>query len=102
MRHGLTMLAAQGRLRRMQETAGRLMTELNARGLTAEAAEIARLVQANRLRRAALDRPGPARKQQLPAHCPSCGAAVHPDEVEWLDDLTAECAYCGSPLRGEA
>ena len=33
--------------------------------------------------------------------CPSCGAAVRPDEVEWLDYVTAECAYCGSPVRGE-
>ena len=37
----------------------------------------------------------------LPTHCPGCGAPVHPDEVEWLDDITAECAFCGSPLRRE-
>jgi hypothetical protein len=24
-----------------------------------------------------------------------------PDEIEWLDEVTAECDYCGSPLRGE-
>jgi hypothetical protein len=22
-----------------------------------------------------------------------------PDEVEWQDEVTAECAYCGSPIR---
>ena len=33
------------------------------------------------------------------SHCPSCGASLRPDEVEWLDDVTAECAYCGSPVR---
>jgi hypothetical protein len=35
----------------------------------------------------------------LPTHCPSCGAALRPDEIEWLDESTAECAYCGSPVR---
>ncbi len=34
----------------------------------------------------------------LPTHCPSCGAALRPDEVEWLDAATAACAYCGSPV----
>jgi hypothetical protein len=42
------------------------------------------------------------KKPILPTHCPSCGAAVKPDEVEWLDDITAECGYCGSPVREES
>jgi len=37
----------------------------------------------------------------LPTHCPACGAALKPNDVEWLDDVTAECEYCGSPVRGE-
>jgi endogenous inhibitor of DNA gyrase (YacG/DUF329 family) len=41
----------------------------------------------------------PARKPILPTHCPACGGTVRPDEVEWLDEITAECAYCGSPVR---
>jgi hypothetical protein len=43
----------------------------------------------------------PLKRPLLPTHCPACGAAVRPDEVEWLDDVTAECAYCGSPVREE-
>jgi hypothetical protein len=38
---------------------------------------------------------------KLPLKCASCGASVHPGEVEWLDETTAECAYCGSALRDE-
>jgi len=34
----------------------------------------------------------------LPLKCPSCGATVRPDEVEWLDEQRAVCDYCGSML----
>jgi tetratricopeptide (TPR) repeat protein len=37
----------------------------------------------------------------LPLKCPSCGATIRPDEVEWVDDLRAECDYCGSTLAAE-
>jgi hypothetical protein len=30
-----------------------------------------------------------------------CGAAVRSDEVDWIDAVTAACAYCGSPVRTE-
>jgi hypothetical protein len=43
----------------------------------------------------------PTKKPILPTHCPSCGAALRPDEVDLPDDITAECAYCGSPVREE-
>ena len=35
----------------------------------------------------------------LPTKCPSCGAAIRPNEVKWLDDITAECRYCGMPIK---
>lgn len=38
---------------------------------------------------------------KLPAQCPSCLGPVRPDAVEWIDDQTAECAFCGSILRAE-
>ena len=34
----------------------------------------------------------------LPLKCPSCGATVRPDEVEWIDDGQVTCDYCGSIL----
>ncbi|MEX2030287.1 MAG: hypothetical protein WD906_04890 [Anaerolineales bacterium] len=36
---------------------------------------------------------------RLPTHCPQCGGSVHPGEVEWADDRTAICDYCGSPIQ---
>jgi hypothetical protein len=40
-------------------------------------------------------------KPVLPTHCQQCGAVVRPDEVDWIDEITAACGYCGSPMRGE-
>jgi hypothetical protein len=39
--------------------------------------------------------------KQLPLKCPSCGGALRPNEVEMLDEVTGECPYCGSGVRGE-
>lgn len=44
----------------------------------------------------------PAPRSTLPRTCPSCGSPVRPNEVTWLDDKTAECAYCGQVLHGNS
>lgn len=100
MQRGLELLAQRGQLHRLHQAGARLIAELNSRGLTNEAAEMESF-----LKKLAPSMPvmelTSAKKPVLPTHCPACGAAVRPDEVEWLDDATAECAYCGSPLREE-
>ena len=35
---------------------------------------------------------------QLPPKCPYCGATIRSDEVSWIDNKSAECAYCGSAV----
>ncbi len=42
---------------------------------------------------------GPARRGVLPTNCPKCGAPIHSDEAAWIDNLTAECDYCGAAIR---
>jgi hypothetical protein len=101
LRRGLTILASQGRYPRMQAFGQRSIEELKARGLNSEAEEIAALLNANLPKGIPSGNIAPTKKPVLPTHCPSCGAAVRPGEVEWLDDITAECDYCGSPVRGE-
>lgn len=39
------------------------------------------------------------RKAILPVNCQGCGAPLRSDEVEWVDEVTAECPYCGSLSR---
>jgi len=101
LRRGLTILATQGRVPRMHMLGQHIVDELKERGLSAEAAEVSGLLNANLPKQIPSPHAPKTPKPPLPTHCPSCGAAVRPDEVEWLDDVTAECAYCGSPVRGE-
>lgn len=41
----------------------------------------------------------PKMQSKLPPKCPYCGATVSPNEFEWIDPNTIECAYCGSIIR---
>ena len=100
LRRGLTLLATQQRFTRMQILGQRIVNELQARGLNIEADEIKILLGGN-LPITPTETAPPQKRPVLPTHCPACGAAVKPDEVEWLDDITAECSYCGSPIRDE-
>ena len=99
LKRGLNILISQGRLLRVRRMGQRIVDELNARGLTSEAQEISALLNSNLPQETPARAAAPAKRPILPTHCPSCGAAVRPDEVEWLDDVTAECDYCGSPVR---
>jgi hypothetical protein len=100
LKRGLELLAQGQQFQRLQQAGQRVVLELNEHGLGKEASELEGWLQAFLPSTPAPD-PAlrPPKRPILPAHCPSCGAAVRPDEVEWLDALTAECAYCGSPLR---
>jgi len=102
LQHGLSILANQGRSQRMQILGQRIVNELRDRKLNAEADEIKSLLNGNLPKEVFPKSPAPVKRPILPTHCPSCGAAVKPDEVEWLDEITAECSYCGSPVRDEA
>lgn len=102
LKRGLQLLAEHSRFPRLNKAGRRVVAELNERGLQNEAAEIETWLKSVLPSMPSFDSlEGPSKRAVLPKHCPSCGAAVRPDEVEWLDDTTAECAYCGSPLREE-
>jgi predicted Zn-ribbon and HTH transcriptional regulator len=100
LKRAFELLARQRRPLRLHRIARRVITELSERGLEREAAEVESWL--NHASPSAPSMDAPTKRPVLPTHCPSCGAGVRPDEVEWLDDATAECAYCGSPLRGES
>lgn len=102
---GLTLMASAGARLHLARAGRRILTELTARGLDGEAQRIrSSLADLGVASLEATPESGPSpsgRRPLLPVFCPGCGAPVHPDEVEWLDDLTAECEYCGSPMRPE-
>jgi hypothetical protein len=41
-------------------------------------------------------RPVARARATLPTKCQGCGAPLRSDEVEWVDEMTAECPYCGT------
>ncbi len=100
LERGLGLFAMRGRMHKVARVGERIINELNARGLQKEAQQISNYL--NEMVPGGVEaEPSAARRPALPTHCPGCGAPLRPDEVEWLDDATAACEYCGSPVHGQ-
>ncbi|MFX1483605.1 MAG: hypothetical protein ACFFCP_10480 [Promethearchaeota archaeon] len=39
------------------------------------------------------------RTVRLPERCPSCGAALSQEGIDWTGPLEAQCSYCGGTVR---
>lgn len=97
---GLGLFAMRGQLAKASNIGQRITYELNGRGLKAEAQRITDYLKEIVPGFGAPQvQPAEGRHPALPAHCPGCGAPLRPDEVEWQDDVTAVCEYCGSPVH---
>ncbi len=102
LQRGLGLFATRGQEGKVFNVGNRVVGELNQRGLSKEAQQVSAYIKSLLPNfDANLGASSPSKRPPLPTHCPGCGAPVRPDEVEWLDDATAECAFCGSPVRGE-
>jgi hypothetical protein len=98
---GLTILADVEAWELFDQFGARAVGELEQQGQRDAARQLSEWIKTRRSGQPAptpdsQPSPQPAR---LPGKCPSCGASVRPDEVEWFDEATAECAYCGSVLQ---
>ena len=102
LKSGLNLLAVVGMGIRRARIGGRILEELEASGLVDEARQISAILGIPAQGPGATSaEPAPSKRPPLPTHCPACGAPMRPDEVDWMDEATAECNYCGSPVRGE-
>jgi hypothetical protein len=100
LKRGLSLLAERRQFHRLHNAGKRIIQELSERGLTNEAADIESWFKIIAPSTSEFETQAPPSKGPvLPTHCPQCGAALKPDEVDWLDNITAECGYCGSPVR---
>lgn len=100
LKRGLELFSQHKQFPQLQRAGTRVIAELNEKGLRNEAAEIEMWLKSIILLKPSFETDEVTEKRpDLPTHCPSCGAGLRPDEVQWLDDVTAECAYCGSPVR---
>jgi hypothetical protein len=94
---GLGWLQEGGGGARLPILRDRVVEALKQSGHGTEAAAFAQKYAA--LPMAASPASTPPARRDLPASCPQCGGRVRPDEVEWVDDATAVCDYCGSVLK---
>ena len=113
LEYSLRLLANAGRWDGVNRIGSRVIDELEERSFTDEARRIAAFVEELQAGVEAAERkppldfgPGtrPAAKQVrpiLPTNCASCGAVIHPQEVEWADVSTVVCSYCGNMVRAE-
>lgn len=103
---GLGLLAEAQRWQGLYKAGLRAVAELKQQGHAKEAEQVQAWIDAAvkdhpEAKQAALAAPAPGRPRRIPAKCPFCGGSIKPNEVEWLDDSTAECPYCGSPVQSE-
>jgi hypothetical protein len=101
---GLTLLAQQKHWRVLKNVSQRIIQEFNQSEKPEIATRIETWIQknipANIAATLAQSSQTPQSPAKLPPKCPYCGATVSPREVDWLDDQTAACIYCGSVLQG--
>jgi hypothetical protein len=106
LRTGLGILLTAGALGRVRQIAGTAADELDELGHAPEAEEVRKFLAgipapADSPLEASEPAPAEPARPVLPTNCEKCGARVRSDEIEWIDAQTAECAYCGSPIRPE-
>jgi hypothetical protein len=104
IRQGLGLLAGNGRWPELQHFGQMVVDQLTEKGLREQAAEISNWLSGT-LAGKTVESPaagGAVKQPLLPTRCPSCGAAMNSKEVTWLDETTAECLYCGGPVRAES
>ena len=103
IRQGLLLFAVRGQPQKLYRAGMRFVTELKARGQPAEAKEIEDYLKTSlpaNFSPASGNAAGKP-KPTLPTNCPGCGGPIRSDEIEWVDDVTVECPYCGSAVRAE-
>ncbi|MBN2085348.1 MAG: hypothetical protein JW748_08975 [Anaerolineales bacterium] len=104
LRTGLGILLTAGAIDRVRQIASSAADELDQLGLAPEAAEVRKFLadipaSAGAAAEASGMPPAEPAHPILPTNCGQCGALIRTEEIEWIDRLTAECAYCGSPIR---
>lgn len=103
---GVNLLAEAGRWPELHRVGTRTAEDLNSRGYEKESRQLKEWIDTvlpDNFDLNITSQSGRVIKRPvLPTHCPQCGGAVDPKAIAWMDDLTGECLYCGSPIRAES
>lgn len=98
-RNGLTWLLNAGHFQRFAAAEQRILELLEEQGYQAEADQLRSELETLKAGKSIPVIQSLPSRPGLPAKCPYCGGNILPDEVEWLDEMTPGCSYCGSPLQ---
>jgi hypothetical protein len=103
LQQGLKLLATRDQWQQFRNSGLRIAAELSRLGLIEQASQIeATLIASLPVSFVPGSGAGAEKtKRVLPTNCHGCGGPLHANEVEWVDEITAECPYCGSALRAE-
>jgi hypothetical protein len=101
---GLQLLADAGRWSELHRVGQNIVNQLSDQGHAEASRQVAGWLEKTLAGKPVAPSVGrrPAAQPVLPTRCPGCGASVNPKEVEWLDERTAQCDFCGGSLRAEA
>ncbi len=99
-RQAIRLKLQAGDLHGAVRTAQRLIEEMERRGYHIEAQEFHTELETrlglSLAKNQAIEE---VQKADLPAQCPACLGPVRSDEVEWIDNKSARCSFCGSILK---
>jgi DNA-directed RNA polymerase subunit RPC12/RpoP len=103
----LKIFAERGEWLKFQRNRRRIVKELRMTGLENEANSLANFLEEQLPAEVKSigdeprndPRPVARARATLPTKCPECGAPLRIDEVDWMDENTAECPYCGNITR---
>jgi hypothetical protein len=103
---GLDLLAQSARWVDLQRISQRVIDEFDERGFDKESQAVKDWLTDLRKKYPEILKTKTALNSKehpiLPTHCPQCGGTLDPRTVNWLDDMTAECLYCGSSVRADS
>lgn len=101
LRYGLALIAKTEQWSDLARSGSRVIDELQILGHPEKSVEITNWLSKN------LPEPLDHYEQSsqteaiLPRKCHNCGGALRPGEAVMLDEVTGECPYCGSAVRGK-
>ena len=99
-RRAIQLLVGAGQVERVRGMLPRIVDTLEEKGHRSEAvalrAEMRALLGSTSTAQQA------TRRGTLPSQCPSCNGPMRADEADWIDDRSAECAYCGSVVQASS
>jgi len=101
LEQGLSAFTQAGLWEAFERVGSRAVDELRQQDQPQAAQDLRQWLETMRQNRPPSSAPAEVKEsplRALPLKCPSCGATVRPDEVEWVDEERAVCDYCGSML----